>query len=321
VIQVRPRGSSIHLYLVEDDPEGFRWVEKSNWTGQGLICPRSRFAAAKKREQFGRPGVYLLTGPNESGDGTRLYVGEADDLRTRIDQHVVSKDFWTLVIAFVSKDDNLNKADVRYLESRLCQIAKEAGRAVLDNGNVPAEPKLSEPDQAELEVFLDEVLTILPLLGVDAFRLGQAKPTAVSDQFIISHENGKAIGASDGDGFAVFKDSRARKNSVPSIPQTYSLLRAKLLQQGVLVDDTDSLRFAKTYVFNSPSAAAAVVLGRSANGLTEWKTPSNRTLKQTETDKVATGLAKLATATKDLESDVAKVMVSAPKDPGKAEDS
>lgn len=98
----------------------------------------------------------------------------ADDLRGRIDQHVIGKDFWTLLIAFVSKDENLNKAHVRYLESRLCQLAKEAGRAVLDNGNIPAEPKLSEPAQ---------VLTILPLLGVDAFRLGQPKPAALIDQF------------------------------------------------------------------------------------------------------------------------------------------
>jgi len=78
--------------------------------------------------------VYLLTGPTETGDGTRIYVGEADDLRSRIDQHITGKDFWTLLIAFVSKDDNLNKAHVRYLEARLCQLAKEAGRAVLDNG-------------------------------------------------------------------------------------------------------------------------------------------------------------------------------------------
>ena len=308
MVQSRPRGSSIRLYLVEDDPEGFRWVEKSNWTGQGLICPRSSFATAKKREQFSKPGVYLLSGPNEAGDATRLYVGEADDLRTRIDQHVVSKDFWTLVIAFVSKDQNLNKAHVKYLESRLCQIAKDAGRVVLDNGNVPAEPRLSEPDQAEMEVFLDQVLMILPLVGIDAFRLGQAKATPAADRFTLSQDNIKAVGAPDGDGFAVFKDSLAKKVATPAIPQTYSLLRSKLLEQGVLVENGDTLRFDKTYVFNSPSAAAAVSLGRSANGLLEWKAPSGQTLKQIETDKVASEIAKVASGTKELAAEVAQIV-------------
>ncbi|HVC78832.1 MAG TPA: GIY-YIG nuclease family protein [Candidatus Micrarchaeaceae archaeon] len=278
-------------------------MEKSNWTGQGLICPRSSYATAKRREQFSKPGVYLLSGPNEAGDATRLYVGEGDELKERIDVHVVNKDFWTLLIAFVSKDQNLNKAHVKYLESRLCQIAKDAGRAVLDNGNVPAEPKLSEPDQAEMEVFLDQVLMILPLVGIDAFRLGQARATSAADRFTLSQDNVKALGAPDGDGFAVFKDSLAKKVATPAIPQTYSLLRSKLLEQGVLVENGDTLRFAKTYVFNSPSAAAAVSLGRSANGLLEWKAPSGKTLKQVETEKVASGTKELAREVAELSAE------------------
>jgi hypothetical protein len=238
----------------------------------------------------------------------RLYVGEADDLRTRIDQHVVSKDFWTLVIAFISKDENLNKAHVRYLESRLCQIAKEAGRVTLDNGNAPAEPKMSEPDQAEMEVFLDQVLTILPLLGVDAFRLGQSKPSSPGDNFVCSQDTVKAYGRPDGDGFAVFKESLARKTPVPSIPETYSLLRDKLSKQGVLVDDGNLLKFAKTYVFNSPSAAAAVVLGRSANGLVEWKTSAGKTLKQSETEKVSAVAKQGVSATQDFGSGTPKTV-------------
>jgi hypothetical protein len=122
-----------------------------------LVSSRSDYLKARKRAEYGRPGVYLLTGP-PSGNVLRdqLYVGEADDVRDRVDQHVKGKDFWTTVIAFTSKDENLNKAHVRYLEARLVQLATEAGRVAVLNGTAPALPKLSEPDRADMEAYLRE---------------------------------------------------------------------------------------------------------------------------------------------------------------------
>jgi hypothetical protein len=164
-------GASIRLYLADGRADGFRLVEKSNWTGLGMVSSRSDYPRARKRAEYGRPGVYLLTGP-PSGNVLKdqLYVGEADDVRDRVDQHVKGKDFWTTVIAFTSKDENLNKAHVRYLEARLVQLAAEAGRVAVLNGNVPALPKLSEPDRADMETYLREMLVILPLLGIVAFE-------------------------------------------------------------------------------------------------------------------------------------------------------
>lgn len=100
----------------------------------------------------------------------QLYIGEADDVRDRVDQHLKGKDFWTTVVAFTSKDENLNKAHVRYLEARLVQLATKAGRVNVLNGTVPALPKLSEPDRADMEAYLREMLVILPLLGIVAFE-------------------------------------------------------------------------------------------------------------------------------------------------------
>jgi hypothetical protein len=107
-------GTSIRLYLADGRADGFRLVEKSNWTGLGLVCSRSDYPRARKRDEYTRPGVYLLTGP-PSGTGLKdqLYLGEADDVRDRVDQHLRGKDFWTTVVAFTSKDENLNKAHVR----------------------------------------------------------------------------------------------------------------------------------------------------------------------------------------------------------------
>jgi hypothetical protein len=125
------RPTSIRLFLADGRADGLRLIEKSNWTGLGLVCARSDYTRVRRRDEWARPGVYLLTGPAE-GDGSRdrLYIGEADDVRDRVDNHVRNKDFWTNIVAFTSKDGNLNKAHVRYLETRLLQLAVAADRVV-----------------------------------------------------------------------------------------------------------------------------------------------------------------------------------------------
>jgi hypothetical protein len=277
-----PLGTSIRLYLADGRADGFRLVEKSNWTGLGLVSSRSDYLKARKRAEYGRPGVYLLTGP-PSGNVLKdqLYVGEADDVRDRVDQHVKGKDFWTTVIAFTSKDENLNKAHVRYLEARLVQLATEAGRVAVLNGTVPALPMLSEPDRADMEAYLREMLVILPLLGVVAFEaIGAQAPAAL--RLYIKGKGAQATGADTPEGFVVLAGSLARVDSVPSIQTWLEAHRQRLQAEGVLVPDGGHLRFTRDELFDSPSTAAGVVLGRSANGRIEWKGEAGQTLKATQ---------------------------------------
>jgi hypothetical protein len=210
-------GTSIRLYLADGRADGFRLVEKSNWTGLGLVSSRSDYPRARKRAEYGRPGVYLLTGP-PSGNALKdqLYIGEADDVRERVDQHLKGKDFWTTVIAFTSKDENLNKAHVRYLEARLVQLATKAGRVGVLNGNAPAPPKLSEPDRADMEAYLREMLVILPVLGVVALEAIEAQAPE-SARLYLKGKNAQATGADTLEGFVVEAGSLARLASVPSI--------------------------------------------------------------------------------------------------------
>src|SRR5207249_1816380 len=102
------------------------------------------------------------------------YIGEGDPARPRLETHNARRDFWTSLVLFTSKDENLNKAHVQYLESRLVALARDAKRCVLENSNTPQLPSLSEADAAELEAFLDEMLLIFPVLGVVAFEQPQA---------------------------------------------------------------------------------------------------------------------------------------------------
>lgn len=230
--------------------------------------------------EWSRPGVYLLSGPS-AGETTkdRLYIGEADDVRDRLDNHFRNKDFWTTVIAFTSKDDNLNKAHVRYLEARLIEVASQADRATVENGTAPPQPRLSEADRADMDGFLAEMLVILPVLGVVAFEsVARAAPPA--DLLRLTGKQAAATGADGPEGFVVFADSLGRLGEVPSIHGYLSAMRQRLLLEGVLRPDGVGLRFAKPFIFDSPSTAAGVVLGRSANGRIEWKDAQGRTLKE-----------------------------------------
>jgi Domain of unknown function (DUF4357) len=275
-------GASIRLYLADGRADGFRLVEKSNWTGLGLVSSRSDYPRVRKREEYTKPGVYLLTGP-PSGTGLKdqLYIGEADEVRDRVDQHLKNKEFWTTVVAFTSKDENLNKAHVRYLEARLVQLATEAGRVAVLNGTVPALPMLSEPDRADMEAYLREMLVILPLLGVVAFEaIGAQAPAAL--RLYIKGKGAQATGADTPEGFVVLAGSLARVDSVPSIQTWLEAHRQRLQAEGVLVPDGGHLRFTRDELFDSPSTAAGVVLGRSANGRIEWKGEAGQTLKATQ---------------------------------------
>ena len=277
------RPTSIRIFLAEGVPEGLRIVEKSNWTGRAVVAGRAQLGRALARDELNQPGVYVLTGPAEEG-APRLYVGEADVLRERLRQHVAGKDFWTRFVAFTSTNEGLNKAHVRYLESRLVELAKTANQWSLDNSTAPSPPPLSEPDQADAEWFLQEMLVIFPLLGVDAFETaaGQAREpeTAECEQVLVLNERGaKARGREVGDGFVVFQGSQARATEVASIHEYMRDLRHQLRERDVLRVEGDSLIFTQDFRFNSPSTAAGVLVGGSANGRITWKDEQGRTLK------------------------------------------
>ncbi|MGP8064512.1 MAG: GIY-YIG nuclease family protein [Acidimicrobiales bacterium] len=284
-------GISIRLFLADGTPDGLWVVEKSNWTGVALMAPRSRYSALRSRPELAGSGVYVLTGPPEGGaKSVRIYVGETDVLRDRLDNHQKNKDFWTKVVIFTAKDLNLNKAHVRYLESRLLSIAAEANRAELDNGTATTLPALSEADRADLESFLADMLLIYPVLGLNAFeKVDEASQTTPGERLYLKGKDTKAEGQETSDGFVVFKDALARQDEVPSIHAYGRDLRQSLTEAGVLVADGEHLRLTQDYVFGSPSLAAMILLGRTSNGRIEWRTAAGVTLKDLQEQAIEQG--------------------------------
>ena len=280
------RGFSVNVFLPTGDPEGLKVVEKSNWTGRGLVIPKAIFGETKGREELSRTGVYLLVGPSETSALPTAYVGEGDPVRPRLEQHIKNKEFWTHAVVFTSKDTNLNKAHVQRLESRLVELANRAKRCVLDNGNSPAPPSLSEADEAMAEGFLDDVLLCLPILGYSMFEAGAAAAARSNDETLFLSAKGiDATGKDTAAGFVVFANSTAVGNDkvTPSLINHFPSvkeLRDELIRQKVLVPKGEDLVLTLDYTFSSPSMASSVVLGRTSNGREAWKTKAGRTLKQ-----------------------------------------
>jgi hypothetical protein len=141
------------------------------------------------------PGVYVLIGPADTdAKSSKIYVGETDVLKDRLDWHQKNKEFWTRIIIFTAKDKNLNKAHVRYLEARLLAPADEANRAELENGTSGALlPALSDPDKADMESSLADMLLIYPVLGLNAFeKAAETTEISANQRLFLTGENTKA---------------------------------------------------------------------------------------------------------------------------------
>ena len=270
----------IRVLVPTGDPDGLRIVEKSNWPGVGVVFNRTNYKEVVNRGEFDKTGVYVLVGTSDDSILPTIYVGEGDRVKNRLNQHYGKKDFWDWAVFFVAKDDSLNKAHVQHLEAELLRLAKEAKQCKLDNGQGAVAPTLSEAELALADSFLQDILSIFPLLGLGVFEKTVTTVKQPTDLLTIDSKGIKASGYEDAKGFVVVKGSQLVKGEVQSIHQYMSTLRKDLLAQGIIVDQGQYYAFAQDQVFTSPSTAAGVILGRTANGRIEWKNSEGKTLKQ-----------------------------------------
>lgn len=276
--------ATIKIFLVYGDPRRLRTAELSNWTGKAVAGPRSEFEGVLAREESEKSGVYFLAGEDPESGKPAIYIGEAENIRDRVKTHL-EKDFWNQVVYFVSKDENLTKAHIRYLEGKLIEKARIAGHALIKNGQSSG-AKLPESDREDMEVFLEKINQLLPVLGVDLLVPTSSEATRLSEKEILLCEikGLRARGHLIPNGFLVLKGSEAvlqERASSQKWPWPHNM-RQKLKEEGMLVGQGDHLVFTKDAEFSSPSAAAAVVHGGHANGLIAWKNTKGKTLKEIE---------------------------------------
>lgn len=281
------QGRSIRLFLVDGSPKGLLTAEIMNWTGHVLTGPRTKLAELVQRPESKRTGIYFLVGSDPEGGALPLvYIGESDDVSTRLKQHNRTeesggKDFWEHVWLVTSKDQNLTKAHAKYLESQLIRSVSQSGLCKLENGTAHDYVNLPESDQADMAFFMEQLRTILPVLGFDYLRSSVTEvkeqnmiPTRVTETpiftFAIPTKGIKAQAKEIEGQFVVLAGSSARARWEGAAGGYESLYEQLCASETLIKSESGQRTFAVHTVFSSPSAAAAVVAGRSANGRKSW---------------------------------------------------
>ena len=276
--------ATIKIFLAHGDAKRLRTAELSNWTGKALAAPRNEFDGLIAREESASSGIYFLIGTDPETGKVAVYIGEAESIKDRLKNHL-EKDFWNHIVFFVSKDENLTKAHIRYLEGRLIEQAKLAARSVVTNSQGSG-AKLPESDREDMEIFLEKIHQLMPVLGADFLVPAVIKEEATPKQNVMRCDikGVKATGTQSTTGFVVFKGSQAVLEERPAAhkyPWVMNL-RKRLIEDGTLISNGDVFVFTTDAEFPSPSSAAAVIHGGTANGLTAWKNGEGKTLKELE---------------------------------------
>jgi hypothetical protein len=277
--------TTIKLFLPQGDPKRVRTAEISNWSGKAIAGPRTDLDHLLARSELLNPGVYVLLGSDPETGDLAAYIGEAEAVSDRLKQHK-TKEFWTSAIAFVSKDENLTKAHIRYLEGRLIEEATKVGRYKLTNATLSGS-KLPESDLHDMEVFLERVGQLLPVLGSELLTpiAPKQKSIAPADVLYCGVKGLEAQGLRSPNGFVVLAGSNAVLKERPGAKLHGAwvvALREKLIADGSLATEGDRLVFTKDVEFASPSAAAGVVRGGTAAGPISWVNKQGKTLKELE---------------------------------------
>ena len=284
-------GKSIRIYLSDGSPSGLRHVEIANWSGQAIACPRSRFSELKKWSESQRPGVYFLLEKHSTDDKNAVYIGESENVFKRLTDHDRKKDFWNEVILFTSKDENLTKSHIKYLESRLTKITIESDRYSAENSNNPTESTLPRADKDAMEEFIHNAKMILGTLGhklLEPINSSSSEEIIPDSDSLIGHRlyfkvNGhSAEGKQSDEGFLLIKGSEISLQTTASIPGKIKLMRQKLIEDKTLIEQSDKLVLMKDIVLSSSSYAGALVAGTSRSGPQSWKNSKGITLKNLE---------------------------------------
>lgn len=262
------------MFLLDGNPNDRIICNISNWDGIGIKIPKTKLKESKERKELQNTGLYFLFNKNDDNDF--VYIGEAENVFDRLLQHM-SEDTWNDALVFVKKDNNLNKAHVKYLENYFYNLAILADRYSIKNSTIPTKSSISEADEATMEEFAYYVKMITNTLGYKAFEKLVESEFQTDYNYFIQSVGLHAEGKMTNEGFVVIKGSES--STIFKTASSKSLRRKwESLREEKIVDSKGI--FIKDYLFSSPSTAAAMILGRNANGLTEWKNQNKIALKE-----------------------------------------
>ena len=140
-----------------------------------FVVPRSNLSYLNTQEKLQKPAFYILLGEDELTK-PQAYIGETENFKERVKDHDSKKSFWQKALIFVSKDADMTKVDVQYIEYKAITEAKKANAFVLsDNKQIPKAPNLPEHQQDSMDEFFEDVKFLASFIGCNIFELSQPK--------------------------------------------------------------------------------------------------------------------------------------------------
>lgn len=272
------RPQTIQIFLPDGSPRSVKIAEITNRVVKAVLVPRNKLEYVATREELKNVGVYFLFGESAEKAKPIVYIGEAEDCLDRLKQHNRTKEFWNYAVVIVSKINAFTKTHAKYLEHVAVAEANESNRFDTENLTAPGKPFVSESMEADLLDSFETIKILLSTLGFPVYDKVGKEQIKSKELLFLNGRNIKAEGNLIDDGFVVFKGSQAKKETVPSCQEYLINIRQKLVLNNIMIEKTDSYEFVQDYVFNSPSTAGGVVLGRSTNGWTKWKNKEGKTL-------------------------------------------
>ena len=276
-----PTAKTIQIFLPGGDPRGIRIAEITTRIMQVIEVPRSLLQDFLRMPESEQVAVYFLFGGQDDEEAASVYVGQTGDLRARLVSHNQKKDFWQRALVLISRTNSLTQTHALFLEWFCLQAARTAGRYTAENGNGGSKPHTPAPLEADCLEMFDTGRTLLATLGFPLFEpVAATAASADAEVFYCTAGGINGRGLYTPEGFVVLKGSSGKRENVPTFSGSNQRFRRKLLDDGVMHEEGDTVVFAKDHLFGSPSMAAMALLGRTSNGWREWKSKNGATLDQ-----------------------------------------
>lgn len=266
-------GKTVTTYLVDGDPKGTRYAFISNKICQMFVVPRSNLDYLDKQKKLHKPAFYILIGEDEMAK-PQAYIGETENFRERVKDHDQKKIFWQKALIFVSKDADMTKTDVQYLEYLAVQQARQINRYSLqENKQTPKEPNLPEYQKDAMDGFFEDIKFLTSFIGISIFEKAPVNQLPV---FHFKRRGADARGVYDGNGFTVLRESVLSKDAVSSC---YTIERRDMIIKDYSqINENGNPVLTSDISFSSPSTAASICGGCSSNGWVDWKNDKGQTL-------------------------------------------
>lgn len=278
------RAKTLRLYLMDGDGSGRVKCLLANWTGIAYKIPRTMIDKCSDLSILNQSGVYFLFGTDDN-DRPVVYVGQAGSrkngkgLLLRVKEDHPSIDYWTEAIMFTTTNNSFGPTEISYLENRFCNLAIQAGRYQVKNGNDPNPGNITEEIECELEEYIDYAKIVMGTLGHKVLEPLVSHSDSSDEEPILhmSYGQGKATGKRTSDGFVVFKGSKLNSGETSACPDTARRNREKYADK---IDAQHILQ--EDLLFSSPSGAACFIAGAPVNGKKYWKNDEGKSLNDLE---------------------------------------